>query len=473
MYKVIPFFLIFLAFTYYSDVYAETVSSPVPHDYKSGLLDDDFIIIENQLEKQFYDNSLVTNHTLDSNKLIVFKYPVDLTGYYTSVVNPHNNRFNLRFENGTIQEINNIVGKNGYFSLDYTDVKSIELVKSSTSFTFQEIDFFGTYTIPGLDPVTNLKETHNYNSVSLTWDNPTDVTDLKNIIIRNNGVEVAKIASNSQSYTITNLNPETDYVIEVIAEYSDGGLSTSAKIDVTTSVQPDDINPPGEISNLAFGVSSSGVTFSWINPPDTDFSHVRIYRDNQLIEDRHTQNEYQNSGLKPNTTYVFKFVTVDNDGNNSMGYIQTVKTDAEVDNFAPATPTGLNVTNGSSSGSLRWNKNSEPDLLGYNVYVDGAKHNSSVIMSTTYVVSNLTNDQTYDISISAVDTSFNESVLSNTVALTPFAGGMPVFETSYDLQLVADGTGSWFNAFWPILAFAVGIPLAFYVSNRVKGLFFA
>lgn len=48
---------------------------------------------------------------------------------------------------------------------------------------------------------------------------------------------------------------------------------------------------------------------------------------------------------------------------------------------------------------------------------------------------------------------------------------IPSVSLTYDLADVATAVGNWFSSFWLILAFAVAIPLAFFVANRVKGLF--
>lgn len=50
-------------------------------------------------------------------------------------------------------------------------------------------------------------------------------------------------------------------------------------------------------------------------------------------------------------------------------------------------------------------------------------------------------------------------------------GTIPTVSLNYELADVATGVGSWFSSYWLILAFAVAIPLSFYVAQRVKGLF--
>lgn len=48
---------------------------------------------------------------------------------------------------------------------------------------------------------------------------------------------------------------------------------------------------------------------------------------------------------------------------------------------------------------------------------------------------------------------------------------IPTVNLSYNLADVATAVANWFSSFWLILAFAVAIPLAFFVAHRVKGLF--
>lgn len=48
---------------------------------------------------------------------------------------------------------------------------------------------------------------------------------------------------------------------------------------------------------------------------------------------------------------------------------------------------------------------------------------------------------------------------------------IPVINLTYSLGDVATAVANWFSSFWLILAFAVAIPLAFSVGNRIKNLF--
>jgi len=50
---------------------------------------------------------------------------------------------------------------------------------------------------------------------------------------------------------------------------------------------------------------------------------------------------------------------------------------------------------------------------------------------------------------------------------------IPNINLTYDLADVATSVSNWFGSMWLIVAFAVAIPLAFLIANRVKGLFVA
>ena len=90
------------------------------------------------------------------------------------------------------------------------------------------------------------------------------------------------------------------------------------------------------------------------------------------------------------------------------------------------------------SATLNWNANTESDLAGYNVYYGtsprtgtnpktctmcGYTTKVNVGKVTTYTFSNLTNGATYYFSVSAYDTSGNESAFSGEVSKLVCASG--------------------------------------------------
>jgi fibronectin type 3 domain-containing protein len=96
-----------------------------------------------------------------------------------------------------------------------------------------------------------------------------------------------------------------------------------------------------------------------------------------------------------------------------------------VDVTPPGAPQNFAAVAGDTQVSLSWNANSETDLAGYNVYRAVAsggpytKINASLVTSTSYSDSGLTNGTTYYYIVRAVDTSANESSDSAEVPALP------------------------------------------------------
>jgi len=97
----------------------------------------------------------------------------------------------------------------------------------------------------------------------------------------------------------------------------------------------------------------------------------------------------------------------------------------------PSAPTGLNATAGPNQVSLNWNGNGEPDLQGYHVYrslTSGSSYSrltGAALATNSYVDSAAVGGTTYFYSVSAIDTSANESSLSGEASATPTTGGNP------------------------------------------------
>lgn len=68
----------------------------------------------------------------------------------------------------------------------------------------------------------------------------------------------------------------------------------------------------------------------------------------------------------------------------------------------PAMPTGVTYTIGINGIKLEWDESTEDFVAGYNVYVDGIKHNNTVIFDTQYVVTGLEHGESYNIKLTAI-----------------------------------------------------------------------
>ena len=100
------------------------------------------------------------------------------------------------------------------------------------------------------------------------------------------------------------------------------------------------------------------------------------------------------------------------------------------DTTPPDAPTGLVATPGFEIVNLDWDDNSESDLVGYNVYrgtVSGVYNptplnGGTLLVNSAYSDSSVTNGTEYFYTVTAVDTSENESDFSNEDSATPSGG---------------------------------------------------
>lgn len=358
-------------------------------------------------------------------------------------------------------------------TISYKNVKQIIVHSTNANNHFlYEFDVFGTsYEPDTVAPgnVGNLTAKGDDMLVDLTWEKPTD-TDFAYVSIFRNGVLIAdKITENK--YTDLQVINDTSYDYRVVSVDTSGNKSIGRTVTVTPTYV--DTKPPDEITDLQTIASYDSVTLTFKLPTTADFDHVTLYKDGVPYADSKT-GKFEVLNLDEATMYSFRIVTVDKAGNASAGVVKSIATLSTVDETPPAPPTGLSVTVGNGGLNLTWNNNLETDLDGYNIYVDGTKVNTTPIRKASYVLSGLKNSQSYMISVTAVDKSSNESAQSQVATGTPSSDAIPVLGLAdYDLNDVAGGIGSWFSSLWLIIAFSAAIPLAFYVSNRIKLLFIA
>lgn len=105
--------------------------------------------------------------------------------------------------------------------------------------------------------------------------------------------------------------------------------------------------------------------------------------------------------------------------------VHTLTVDPGPDYTPPPTPTGLSAVSGDQLVTLTWTADTTWDLAGYTVYESAAyggpwtKVNPTMITSSSYTVTGLTNSARYFFSVSASNTSGTESAKSGSYAATP------------------------------------------------------
>lgn len=321
-----------------------------------------------------------------------------------------------------------------------------------------------------VENISNLNYDINNNDIDFNYNLPKDEY-FSHLELHQDG---SLLADNIETNTfkVTNLDYDTKYQFTFYSVDIFGNKSSGVTRSISIPENPN-LLPSGDIFNLNHTVTDTSVNFNYNLPTDDRFSHIRVYRDNELLTDNYNLSEYTDRNLQPETEYHYRFVTVNKEGISSNGYSLTVKTNEEKDDTPPEAPTGLQINEMNAGLMLSWHSNTETDLNGYNVYINGERLNSSLIRSNSFNITNLENGTEYTIAVSAVDYSSNESELSSIHTGIPDEKEMPIFQLDTNLSAIGLSVENWFSEIWLLVAFATAIPLSFIIAGRVKSLFIA
>ena len=138
-----------------------------------------------------------------------------------------------------------------------------------------------------------------------------------------------------------------------------------------------------------------------------------------------TATEYDLTGLTPATDYSVEIEAVDAAGNVSeKSEAATFTTAKAVDTEAPSVPTDVKASDVTKTGAtVTWTASTDnEEVAGYNVYVNGTQVNDTLVATTEYVLTGLTEGTEYTVEVEAVDTNNNVSAkaaVTFTTAKTP------------------------------------------------------
>jgi hypothetical protein len=409
-----------------------------------------------------------------------FTSPVTINSYkFVSTIPNGIDDYLLKFydSDGILLKSMSMSNSNGSL-ISFTAVPNVSKVaifnvSTASDYTISEFDVFGPSAVTHTE-INNFVATANNNSVSLTYDIPSSNADFTGSKIYRDGVLISSQNSGATSFQDNGLTYSTSYSYKVTATYSDGFETSGAVSTLSTGAVPVDpaTIPPSNVTSLMVSdLTGTGAKLNWSNSTDTDLASVNIYLDGLVVANVPLTSSYVLTGLTASTQYNYGVALVDNDGNVSS-IVSTVFTTLEFnDSLPPEQVKGVSADAGNSALYVKWSANTDSDLSGYNVYIDGVKFNTSVIKNTFLTVTDLVNDQSYDVQVSAVDLSGNEGAKSSISSGIPLASKLPLISMDYTLSDVADAVSSWFASQWLILAFAISIPLSFYIASRVKLLF--
>jgi hypothetical protein len=162
---------------------------------------------------------------------------------------------------------------------------------------------------------------------------------------------------------------------------------------------------PANVS--ASNATASGFNVSWSSVSGA--TSYKVYLNGSLKSDNITSTSFAATGLTPATSYSITVSAVTSNGEQAQSDAVKITTSAI------GAPQGLKANSvGGNSVSISWN--SVANATGYKVYLNGALNQDNVIASNA-VVTGLTAETAYTISVSAI-TSAGESSKSSALSVT-------------------------------------------------------
>ena len=212
-----------------------------------------------------------------------------------------------------------------------------------------------------------------------------------------------------------NSNPSKPSVhVTPIITYVDKAVVDTEAPDAPTAVRTADVTET--TAKVAWAEASDNVGVVGYN----------VYvNDEKVNTELVTATEYDLTGLTPATDYSVEIEAVDAAGNVSeKSEAATFTTAKAVDTEAPSVPTDVKASDVTKTGAtVTWTASTDNEgVAGYNVYVNGAQVNDTLVATTEYVLTGLTEGTEYTVEVEAVYTNNNVSAkaaVTVTTAKTP------------------------------------------------------
>lgn len=344
------------------------------------------------------------------------------------------------------------IGKYGGVSFDNVYITKIEFINA----------------IEPISNITNLThEIVNINDVQFNYVLPTDQT-FSHLEVYQDGVLLLDNVITNQ-VTVNALDYERDYTYSFYAVDISGNKSD--ELTQLVNVSNPALVPISHDLEVVPTVSHDSVRFDYVLPVDDSFSHLKVYRDNELVQDNWTESYYTDNTVVENLEYNYQFVMVTTEGIESVSQDILIETN---NNDVPLDPVQeLSASPRNASVVLNWKAISSNRLKGYNVYMNGIKLNTDPIQTNNYIIDSLENGLEHEFYITSVNTFDIESVPSELVYAMPTANYVPAVSSSFmNMGYVGETATNFVQSLWVPLAFSVGISLSFYVLRHVQMLFF-
>ncbi|MBH9967983.1 fibronectin type III domain-containing protein [[Bacillus] enclensis] len=201
-----------------------------------------------------------------------------------------------------------------------------------------------------------------------------------------------------------------------------------------------------KFTDLKKTISSESILLSWKNPQDKKFNSVTIYRNEKIVAENITDGKFEDKGLTPSATYLYKLIMVDKQGKSMYEESFEIVTmdlekesqpseespteekegpkpseteesappgekeaPKEVDKKPPGEVTTLNSERNGNTINLAWVNPADEDFSHISIYIEG---NDSPIMpkvSESKISLQQNPDEKVIYRITTVDASGNES----------------------------------------------------------------
>ncbi|WP_341283107.1 fibronectin type III domain-containing protein [Paenibacillus sp. FSL H8-0537] len=261
-------------------------------------------------------------------------------------------------------------------------------------------------TVPTALSVAGKTET----TVSLVWQAATDNEGIKGYEIYEGAKQVG--FSKTLAYTVRDLQPNASYRFSIKAVDKAGNPSNSSA-EVVAITNRDVQAPTVPVEIVVKSKTEKSVTLSWAASTDNvGVAGYDVYKNGNILAGSSVAAEFTVTGLVPETAYSFTIKSKDVSGNIS-GFSTAITVVTNADTEAPSVPTNLQLlTKTDQTVTLSWSASTDNIAVkNYDIYVGTELVGTSA--TTSYTVTKLMPDTSYDISIKAKDAKGNASEFSS------------------------------------------------------------
>lgn len=346
-------------------------------------------------------------------------------------------------------------------------VENVKYVKVATTMPsggnyllLRELYVWGYIPTPPATP-TDLNATATHNQAQLTWQANTE-SDLSGYIIYRDYAEIARVGSESTSYTDSGLQPNTQYTYGIKAYNTLNLISDMSNAATITTLLP-----PAPTGLTVNNVTPTSANVTWNTVADAN--SYNIYLDGSPVYNT-TQTEYGITGLSPGTNHTVEVRTNISGVESSAGTSTASFTTVPI----PAIPTGLSPISATyNEVQLSWDANTEPGLAGYIIYRNYTEIARAGSTSTSFTDSGLKPNTNYSYGIEAYNSfdlfSGMSSIVTVRTLLVPNSLKTP--SPSVMANDISASTSMVMYSFGGLLALGLGIKLCPWLITVVKAVF--